>query len=324
MTWLIWRQHRGEAYVVGVILALFAVLLLLSGQAMASAFQHLGVGDCVAFPDHPNCHIIVEAFRQQYNAWVNLLPWLDLAPIPLAMLVGAPLVARELEHRTYLMVWTQSSTRFRWVAMKVTLILGSGLVVAAMLTLLLTWWRGPWDQLDGRFAPGGFDFEGIVPFAYVTFALALAIAAGALLRRTIPAMAVTVAGFLAIRLPIEFWARPQYQPARVLTWDPGLVTSQIHLSRADWSFNGGWVDKLGHSIAFNQVFGTCASDQTSIDMSPGTPFTHCTHAHGWLFSIAWQPADRFWLFQGIESAIFLGLAVALLALAIWWVRRRLA
>ena len=37
-----------------------------------------------------------------------------------------------------------------------------------------------------------------------------------------------------------------------------------------------------------------------------------------------QPENRFWLFQGIESAIFFGLAAALLALAFWWVRTRIS
>jgi hypothetical protein len=38
----------------------------------------------------------------------------------------------------------------------------------------------------------------------------------------------------------------------------------------------------------------------------------------------YQPADRFWPFQGIESATFLALALALLVAAIWWVRARIA
>ena len=37
-----------------------------------------------------------------------------------------------------------------------------------------------------------------------------------------------------------------------------------------------------------------------------------------------QPADRFWLFQGIETALFVLLAVALLLLAVRLVRRRVA
>jgi len=38
----------------------------------------------------------------------------------------------------------------------------------------------------------------------------------------------------------------------------------------------------------------------------------------------YQPSDRFWTFQGIESAIFVALAVALLALTLWWMRHRIA
>jgi hypothetical protein len=37
-----------------------------------------------------------------------------------------------------------------------------------------------------------------------------------------------------------------------------------------------------------------------------------------------QPADRFWLFQGFETALFVLLAVALLLVAVRLVRRRLA
>jgi hypothetical protein len=40
--------------------------------------------------------------------------------------------------------------------------------------------------------------------------------------------------------------------------------------------------------------------------------------------VTYQPASRFWAFQGIETAIFLALAALLAALCFWWVRHRLA
>jgi hypothetical protein len=40
--------------------------------------------------------------------------------------------------------------------------------------------------------------------------------------------------------------------------------------------------------------------------------------------VTYQPASRFWAFQGIETAIFLGLALLLAGLCFWWVRHRLA
>jgi hypothetical protein len=40
--------------------------------------------------------------------------------------------------------------------------------------------------------------------------------------------------------------------------------------------------------------------------------------------LLYQPVDRFWMFQGIEAAIFVALALALLVLTLWWMRQRIA
>jgi hypothetical protein len=44
--------------------------------------------------------------------------------------------------------------------------------------------------------------------------------------------------------------------------------------------------------------------------------------HGFHELIVYQPASRFWAFQGIEAAIFVGLGVALVVFARWWVLHR--
>jgi hypothetical protein len=38
----------------------------------------------------------------------------------------------------------------------------------------------------------------------------------------------------------------------------------------------------------------------------------------------YQPASRFWLFQGIETALFGGVAIALIAFAAWWIHERVS
>jgi hypothetical protein len=40
--------------------------------------------------------------------------------------------------------------------------------------------------------------------------------------------------------------------------------------------------------------------------------------------LTYQPASRYWTFQGFEAAIFAGLAAALIGLSVWWVHHRLA
>ena len=42
---------------------------------------------------------------------------------------------------------------------------------------------------------------------------------------------------------------------------------------------------------------------------------------GWKRLVSYQPAGRFWTFQLLEAGLFCGLAVAILAAAVWLVRR---
>jgi hypothetical protein len=48
----------------------------------------------------------------------------------------------------------------------------------------------------------------------------------------------------------------------------------------------------------------------------------CLAAHGYRGYLTYQPANRFWAFQGIESTIFLVLAATLLGLAFLVLKRR--
>jgi hypothetical protein len=48
----------------------------------------------------------------------------------------------------------------------------------------------------------------------------------------------------------------------------------------------------------------------------------CLAAHGYRGYLAYQPASRFWAFQGIETGIFLILAASFIGIAFWVLRRR--
>lgn len=125
---------------------------------------------------------------------------------------GAPLLAREFEDGTHSLVWTQGVTRRRWLIRTVTWAVLASAVWAGAMAALVTWWRLPESALDvpyGRFGPGLFDIQGIVPVAYSVFAVALGIAAGAVLRRVVSAIAATLAIFTAVRVAIVF-LRPHY------------------------------------------------------------------------------------------------------------------
>jgi hypothetical protein len=78
------------------------------------------------------------------------------------------------------------------------------------------------------------------------------------------------------------------------------------------------MDAAGRHVSDQHVLGVCGTQGAT------KAITQCIHTHGWHRYLMYQPADRFWLFQGIESAIFFALAAALLVLSVYWIRRRIA
>jgi hypothetical protein len=81
--------------------------------------------------------------------------------------------------------------------------------VAGLLSLILTWWFSPIDRVQmNQLSPAMFGVRGITPIGYAAFAFALGVTAGVLIRRTIPAMAVTIVVFTGARMAFSYWVRP--------------------------------------------------------------------------------------------------------------------
>ena len=140
----------------------------------------------------------------------NALPFIVLfAPALVGLFFGAPLIARELETGTFRLAWTQSVTRKRWLAVKLGLVGLAAMAIGGLLTWMVDWWASPLDAVNqNRFGVANFGFHGVAPIGYAAFAFALGATAGVLLRRTVPAMAVTLVGFAAARLAVTYWVRP--------------------------------------------------------------------------------------------------------------------
>lgn len=321
MTWLTWRQQRLESLIGGVIFGLVAILLFLTGRSMISTYDHGGSAACVAsHASDDACWSITSTFQDQFSHLNNLAPWLNFLPLFIGLLLAAPFVL-ELEQGTHRLAWTQSITRRRWLTTKLGWMVGVAIAVSLGLSLLWSWWHGPFDQLQGRFDASAFDFEGIVPIAYTLFALALCLAIGTIFRRTIPAVVVTIAVFLGLRVGIESKLRAHYMAPLQIVWDPQNptpVAAYTRMGDGNWILGSDFTLKPGQTLANpQQALQTCIGTGNAKGVS-----ATCLHAAGILNSIVYQPANRFWIFQGIEGAIFVGLATVLLALTIWWVLHR--
>ena len=201
MTWVTWRQFRYQGALAAALLAALAVLLLISGMHAAQVW-HSALAGCRKDNSCGNLSLSNGAFTTLVAS--------EQAAVPLlaGLFWGAPMVAHELETGTNQFAWTQSITRRRWLAVRAGWLLLAGAVFAGAVSALVTWWMGPDHALTAdAFKANRFDITGIAPVGYAIFAMALGICAGALLRRTLPALAVTLAGFAGIRELIALWLR---------------------------------------------------------------------------------------------------------------------
>ena len=193
MIWLTWRQFRLQAAVVAGVLIALGILLALNGSHLVHLYD-TSVATC---GHHNDCPSVTQNFESQAK-WDHVLNGLVLVtPALIGVFWGAPLVARELETRTNWLAWTQSVTRTKWLVIKLAVVGVASILAAGLISLMVTWWASPYDRLLGM-PYNVFDQRDLVPIAYALFAFALGVAAGALIRKTLPAMAVTLVGFTAV------------------------------------------------------------------------------------------------------------------------------
>ena len=377
MVRLTWLQFRLQTAVALAALAAVALAVALTGPQLAHVYATV-VAPCLArAAGNPgSCGFTVTAFIHSDAPLQTVLRDAVLAaPALLGIFWGAPLVARELESGTFRLVWTQSVTRWRWLAVKLGVLGLASAAVAGLLSLLVTWWFGPIDRVNAsviywqgpinldlnRFDPPVFDTRGIVPIGCALFAFALGVTAGALIPRILPAMAITLPLFIGGRVAAT-WIRPHLMaPVRqslAFVWGPGAGIAQgstgtgffaipptPNLPNA-WVYANVLVDRAGQepsgqflrsacpalTVDIPGAVGSVGGGAATSTAAPGPGGPTGEQIHACVSAIAaqfhqvvtYQPADRYWVFQGIETAIYVGLALLLAGLCLWWLQRRVA
>jgi hypothetical protein len=323
MTWLVWRLHRTQLYIAAALLAALTILLVVTGLQMASQY-HSALAACAA--NHSCATLASTLFLGSHPVGFLVIMTLGV-PALFGLFWGAPLVASELETGTGQFAWMQSVTRKRWLAVTAGEMLLAAAVWGGAVSALVTWWSGPDNalQLD-QFKPGRFDIMGIVPVGYALFAMTLGLCAGALLRRSVPALAVTLAGFIVVRAVVAIWLRPHYMSAITVTYK---LFSPFTPTGSYWQVAQGIRNPAGQlvpapngaaidGIPVGSLPAACAAAASGV-----RPTASCRQAlaayHGF---ITYQPASRYWAFQGIEFGIFAALAALLIAVTAMVVLRR--
>jgi hypothetical protein len=324
MTWVIWRQYRLTAAIAGAILAAFAVLLLITGLQDAARW-HAALVDCAKDGTCGNLSLpALLGGGPVYNLTILTLA----VPLLFGMFWGGPAIARERETATLQFAWTQSVTRRRWLSVKTGWLLLAGAVFGGAVAGIVTWWYAPANALkQGQFTPGYFDIQGIVPIGYAVFAVALGIAAGTLIGRSLPALAVTAGVFLAVRLVVTYWVRVHYMPAVTTIYS---VTQNLTAKGASWQLAQGVVLPGGQlttklSVGPGHIIGGLGGPSVPAACQAASQISStlaCMARLGYRSFTTYQPGYRFWPFQFIETGIFVALAAALIGVTFVIVRRR--
>jgi hypothetical protein len=237
-------------------------------------------------------------------------------------------------------VWNQTVTRDRWLAAKLGVTGLATTAAAALAGLAVTWWCGPIDRAVDSGTGGGigiaaylprihpliFDGRGIAPAGHAAFAFILGVTIGVLVRRTLPAMAITLAVFAAVQIAMPLWIRPHLATPAHLTV-PITAHTPLGLGSDDtltvniakpgaWLISQQTLDASGHPTGLPASVTDCVH-------SPATPETCIGKLAELHYSqlAAYQPARNFWTLQWAETGIFLGLALALTSFCVWRIRR---
>lgn len=326
MTWLTWRQFRAQALIGLAALAAVTAYLVLLGLRIRHAYDaNVTCTDCTLNDAKDTLH-------DAYQGSLLLSGFLViLVPVLAGVFWGAPLVARELETGTHRLVWNQSVTRTRWLAVKLAIVGLAAVALTGALSLLLTWAASPYDKLlGGRFDPLTFPARNIAPLGYAAFAIVAGVAFGLFVKRTIPAMAVTIAAFAILQILVPSAIRPHLQKpvTDTVALAAGSHIEGFHSSQDGVSINGyerslpgAWIlsdetpllDASGRQVTRDQIAG-CMNGDYDKDIA-------CLAGKNFHFTVTYQPGSRYWAFQWLEFAAYLLLAGLVAGLLFWRIRR---
>jgi hypothetical protein len=316
------RRFRLESMAIAGGLLAVGVLALVTGRMMSDEFHDSGLADCLATSSPSACEGLIDSFGNRFSSLQILILPLVLLPALLGAFVGAPLVARELEHGTHRFLWTQGITRRRWLGYMAGAALGLALVAGALYSLIAAVWLDITNKVsDDRFGQL-YDFQGLVPIAAGVFAVAIGIACGLIMRRTLPAMIATIGIFIVVRLTTATVLRPHFAAAKTLETefgpdDPLRGTGAWVMSHNTVTADGPVIGR-GGSLNITALGPYCPALENASPVNPPREgdVQQCIEQLGVHSVIRYHPGNRFWTFQLIESGLMLALAgVAMLVAA---------
>ena len=246
LAWVTWRQHRAALAGAAALLGALSLYLLIYGLRISNAYA--GVTSCHPFSSAA-CQQLRRAFQQRYwgggasiiqsGGAQTISGLLQVVPVLLGVFLGAPVLARELETGTFRFAWTQGSGRLRWTIAKLALLAVALTAAAFAFSVLFSWYYHPFlaQGLTTEFLPVLFNLRGVDFAAWTLIAFAISAFAGAAIRRTVPAMAASLAAWAVLLAVTMLILRPHYE-APLTARGSGLARTAWVVSQSITGPNG--------------------------------------------------------------------------------------
>lgn len=306
---LAFRMQRLELllFLAAAILLLVASLLIAWGTSEVRAdfvacMQRLGPGANCS-PSSPSLN--------DFSLWGGFTKLgAFLTPFALGLVLGVPVVAREIESRTAGIAWTLSRSRSRWLIQRV-LPLGVFVIVLAAAVGIgseLVTRTNPFADYAAN--PGFADYtsRGLMLPIRALVVLAVAIAVGAMVPRQLPALllaaGVTVALFVGLTIGMDTWMTAEAVQ---------IPMDQVELGGPRIFDSAYRDDATGKLISMNDFFNRYGDVALPEGESDPPGFTQVAIG---------IPADQYWTWALRESAILGAVAVVGGGLAVLVVTRR--
>lgn len=191
-TRLTYRINRFEIRVILIATALSVVV----SAAVIGWIRSSGYLACIVSVDAPTIGCLQ---LQDVGAWVTRIATLSTQLVPFfpflaGLLLGGPLIARELDKGTARLAWSLGPSRGRWYAQRVLPI-----VVVVVSTAMIIGVVG--EQLIALFAPDvdlansfvGFHLRGVLIASAALLVVSIAVAIGSIIGRPVPTLVLALA-----------------------------------------------------------------------------------------------------------------------------------
>jgi hypothetical protein len=320
MTWLTWRLHRAEAMIgIPLFIALLAIMVLATG-GIDAAYSAARDGDCFDNGLDPLCSEVLSDYSLKLSNWGNLTTLLHGVPLAAAALIAMPTL-QELERGTHRLSWTQSISRRRWALVRIGFAVGIMTLVTAVWAVVAADWRESLFPIENHtFARDAFELSPPVLLGYGLFALALGLTGTVVIRRLIPTLGLLAVGFISTRIFTTFYLRERFRPP-IQETNPAANDPGAFFAFADrWMLDESWLSRTGERLSWEYINRLCTP--LTEEQNTETFYRQCQIDNGLQFFRSYHPTSRVGQFQLIETALYLGLAAALLAFTYWWLTRR--